>query len=464
MRGRVSNIITFLKGVPVPYHTKSTQTTYRSRPTMLIASTLAILAMLVLLATPLLLTVTPTKAAPSGPALADPNFWVTDKAVYAITPDPVNNRLYIGGDFTYVGPPTGRSAAMDATTGLYAPAWPLVRGGTVSAIASDGLGGWYIGGNFTTVGGLPRVRLAHVLANNTVDPAWTPSVNAAVLTIAVSGGVVYVGGSFSDTIPANPAVNQRNRLAAFDATTGALTAWNPRANADVRAIVVSGTNVYVGGAFTGFGTPVVTRNRLAALGVADGLPTAWDPNVNGQVNAIVVSGANVYAGGAFQVVNGTTVALGGTARNRLAAFDATTGTVTAWDPNVGGTVNTMVLNGTALYIGGAFTNLNTAPVVTRNRLAVVDLTSGVVDPAWNPNANQQVNTLTLVGNTVYVAVSLPCSAPPLVRQPRSRPATSWRRSTPLTGSRPPGTQTRMPRSMRWQRRQRLCTRAAISIA
>ena len=64
----------------------------------------------------------------------------------------------------------------------------------------------------------------------------------------------------------------------------------------------------------------VTRNHVAAFSQATGQLLSWDPNANGTVQALAASGGRVYLGGSFSNV-------GGTARTRLAAVDATTGAV-----------------------------------------------------------------------------------------------------------------------------------------
>jgi hypothetical protein len=61
-----------------------------------------------------------------------------------------------------------------------------------------------------------------------------------------------------------------------------------------------------------------------------------------------VSDSIVYAGGDF-------TAVGGQLRNRLAALDASSSNATAWDPNANGSVLSLLVSGTTLYVGGAFT-------------------------------------------------------------------------------------------------------------
>ncbi|MCI0550818.1 MAG: T9SS type A sorting domain-containing protein [Anaerolineae bacterium] len=202
----------------------------------------------------------------------------------------------------------------------------------------------------------------------------------------VSGSNVYIGGAFT---MAGSSV--RNRVAAVDAATGVFTAWNPNANGDVHTITIDNSTVYVGGKFTAIGGQ--TRNLLAALDINTGLAKNWNPNVGGSgVYTILANGATVYAGGDFYKV-------GDYSRQALAAIDANTGLVTAWNPNLNPSsiVYAMALDGSTLYIGGEFNTVKGQP---RNRLAAVDLTTA--NPtAWDPNANGTVRALALSGANVY---------------------------------------------------------------
>ncbi len=58
----------------------------------------------------------------------------------------------------------------------------------------------------------------------------------------------------------------------------------------------------MGGFFTNVGPAV--RNRVAAVDVATGAVTTFDPNANGNVNSLAVAGATVYVGGNFTTVAG----------------------------------------------------------------------------------------------------------------------------------------------------------------
>src|SRR5687767_12215825 len=92
----------------------------------------------------------------AAPAAADPGeaspTWVPDGPVNAIAIS--GSTAYVGGSFGTLAPYTGGSAALDAVTGER-HRWPDVAG-TVNAVASDGAGGWYLGGSFASVAGVPR--------------------------------------------------------------------------------------------------------------------------------------------------------------------------------------------------------------------------------------------------------------------------------------------------------------------
>jgi hypothetical protein len=210
-------------------------------------------------------------------------------------------------------------------------------------------------------------------------PVTSWQANGTVMTTVISGNTVYLGGKFTAMYPAGSTgagAVIRNHAAAIDLTTGQLLPWDPNVSNSVNAIAVDGGTVYLGGTFTSVGG--AGRKNLAAVDATSGalLKSFKAPSLNGGVMAIAVSAGHVYAGGAFTTV-------GGAPRPYAAEFDATGGFMPAWAPVPDDQVRSMVvtLDGTRVILGGNFNNLNGAPGIA---IGAVDSTSGASLPwAWH---------------------------------------------------------------------------------
>jgi hypothetical protein len=318
-------------------------------------------------------------AAPGFAQVVDENLWVVDGTVRSVVR--AGGTIYVGGAFGLVGPATGGGVPIDNLGAVPYGSFPKVTG-QVYDVIPDGSGGWYIGGLFTAVGGVPRSNLAHVVGG--AVSSWNPSANYIVYALAKSGSTIYVGGSFN-----NVGGQPRSCIAALDATTGAATAWDPSANGVVYALVVSGSTIYAGGGFTGIGGQ--TRSCIAALDAASGNATSWNPAASNWVWALALKDSALYVGGDFKNI-------GGQARNRIAALDATSGTAFPWNPNADTLVTTLLVSGSTIYAGGFFTDIGGQ---ARNHIAALDAVSGNAT-LWNPNANSWVEAIVQSGPDLYV--------------------------------------------------------------
>lgn len=192
-----------------------------------------------------------------------------------------------------------------------------------------------------------------------VDPLPTVQIDGVAWTQLVVGNTVYVGGSFTTARPAGaaPGTNTvtRSNLLAYDITTGVLnTTWAPSANGDVLALAVSPdkSRIYIGGSFTNVNG--VTRNRIAALNATTGaLDHSFQPKADASVKAIAVTADKVYFGGVFGSV-------GGVSRTKVAAAQAADGALLSWAPTLaGGNVNALAISPDGkVILGGAFTSVN----------------------------------------------------------------------------------------------------------
>lgn len=249
---------------------------------------------------------------------------------------------------------------------------------------------------FALFGGISDLdRPAFALANQPNLPV--PSVSdGAVRAIARSGNTVYIGGSFS-------VVNgqTRNRLAAFNASTGALLAWNPNVNGEVRALAISGSKIFAGGQFNTVNDSV-SRSGAAAFDASSGAALAWNPNITGPFRVVTdmeIAGSTIYVVGDFTAVNGSLARVDG------AAFDLNNRSANGWNLNPSGGSNphihAIALSASAAFVGGEFSTLGGA---TRTSLAAVNLSSGA-PLSWDAGLvgpGTSVEALTLSGSTLYV--------------------------------------------------------------
>jgi hypothetical protein len=129
---------------------------------------------------------------PSISQQANPIYPVTDGTVNAMVQS--GNTIYLGGNFSYVGPNIPFGAALNAASGAPNTAYARLDG-DVEVSIPDGSGGFYIGGRFTKVGSTTRNYLAHLNANGTLDMNFNANANGVVYSLAISGSTLYVGGS-----------------------------------------------------------------------------------------------------------------------------------------------------------------------------------------------------------------------------------------------------------------------------
>jgi hypothetical protein len=397
--------------------------------------------------------------------------WVPDDPINDSACDPVTGITYTVGFFESWGPDHGSGLPVSLTTGLANSNFPKINnygedqgsGGTpfsgmaVMSSYPDGAGGWYVGGQFTLIGGVERWSVAHVNSDGTLDenfnagvviqeqtPDATPTV-ASIYSMYFDGSGLWVVGNFNFIGGVS-----RSGVTILDGVTGAVIGPNFDPDGNVHVVAGGGSGVWVGGDFqsisgqprnrlanyqgynlgafdaninplsgsgtvygirtisntqiaiTGDFTSVnfVFRNNAAIIDLGTGLPTAFDPNLNDLGFDIDLDSNNtVYISGQFTSVNLTPVA-----RRYLAAFDQSTGAVvTSWDPNPDDWVYSLQVGGSALYIGGIF---DAVVATTRWHLAALSLVDGnpVSLLSWNPHPSDRssVRTLKIEGSQIFV--------------------------------------------------------------
>ena len=226
----------------------------------------------------------------------------------------IGNTVYVGGAFTSARPagspagtnetPRANLLAYDIRTGALITSFdPVVNQQVLAITASPDGARIYIGGDFTTVDGQTRNRVAALdAATGELIAGWAPSVNSQVRTLAATNSTVYMGGS----ITAVGGVS-RSRLAAVTASNAGLLPWapvpgvgptsgnrdgNPSTSDQVLGMVLTSgdTQVVVSGRFDSLNT--VRATGVGALDAVTGATRPYAINqliTNQGINAAVYS-------------------------------------------------------------------------------------------------------------------------------------------------------------------------------
>ena len=248
--------------------------------------------------------------------------------------------------------------------------------------------------------GLPGPATAGATQPVMVSPApaaETPNVNdGAVQAIAAVGSRIVLGGNFTSVSPpgADTPALARPYLLAFDSTTGAVDrGFIPTLDGAVNALLPgpTSTSVYVGGDFR---TVDGVAERLTLLDLTDGsrIPSFQPPVLaDGYVNDLALAGGHLLLAGSFTSADRAP-------RGGLASVDAQTGALDGYlNLPVAGHHNYPVGGGvfgpvgvTAIDVSPdrsrlvAVGNFTTVNGLSRNQIAMVDLTAGgaAVDADW----------------------------------------------------------------------------------
>jgi uncharacterized delta-60 repeat protein len=251
-----------------------------------------------------------------------------------------------------------------------------------------------------SVGTATSVR-AFLTVNQAMCDSFNPGANAMVCVLAVQlDGKVIVGGDFTTLCG-----QARNRIARLNADGSLDIGFNPGANNEVvcLAVQVDG-KILIGGSFTSLGGR--TCNYFGRLNADGSLDINFKPQLNGPVNALVVlPDGRILVGGSFTSV-------GGRAGSCVARLN-TDGTLDlAFNAVVDGIVYSLVaqLDG-QVVAGGNFTTVDGQPRANIARIHA----DGTLDSAFVPGANNAIYTLAveadgsiLAGGTFTALGGLEC--------------------------------------------------------
>lgn len=255
------------------------------------------------------------------------------------------DKVYLGGLFSRVGLQTGGLVPINLNDGHPRFPFPQVSIGTVFALAEDGNGGVFLGGNFTYVDDSSRNGIAHVRRDGSIS-SFFPKQNGTISSLLRVGNRLYLGGQFTQ-------VNGTTvgNLACVDTGTGQLTGpMLPTTDRFVRSMTLFNNLLVFAGDFQIVNSNV-PRYSLAAADVNTGQLSTWFPNPNNPVRVVQSHNGWLYAGGDF-------TNLGGVNCNRLLRFRPNLTADNTWLPTVSGRLNYIGGFGNRLFVGGAIAQID----------------------------------------------------------------------------------------------------------
>ncbi len=266
-----------------------------------------------------------------------------------------NGDLYVGGQFTGLGGANGinivKITDLSGTPTINALGTGVVGNG-VFAIEIDSNGDVYVGGLFTSAGGVSNTNNIAMWNGTAWSALSTTMLNFTVRALSFApNGDLYIGGAFTNTAYPYLCKYPLDHSLGFRAV-----GTNTDINNIVYALAFGATGyLYVGGDFTNAG------GNANADYIAKWSGSKWESlgtGTNGSVLDIAVNSGKVYVSGAFTTAGGLTLT------DRVAVF-----TNGAWQPldiDLPGTVaiwSTLPASDGSLYISGAFSTAGETPDV-----------------------------------------------------------------------------------------------------
>jgi hypothetical protein len=195
-----------------------------------------------------------------------------------------------------------------------------------------------------------------------------------------SGSDLYVGGAFTK-IGDEPF----NRIAKWNTKSKEWSSLGAGLNDTIRIMVLSGSDLYVGGNFTSSGSYIAKWDTIGETWSSLGSGT------DAAVFSMVFSGSDLYVGGGFSNA-------GGSPAKRIAKWDISTSTWSPLSGGLNGTVNALDISGSDLYAGGSFS-------ITGSGVAKWN-TSTFNWSTLGSGVNQQVYAIAVSGSDIYFGGTL----------------------------------------------------------
>ena len=351
--------------------------------------------------------------------------------IYTLTTDS-SGAVLIAGDFTSIGGTNRGMIAKLDSSGKLMSSFETGTGanGPIRSMLVQTDGKILVGGEFTSINGTARNRIARLNSDGSLDMTFNPGsgANGTVFAIATTSYPYYnsgiiIGGDFTSFNGTN-----RGRVALLSTSGSLNTSYlnSSGANGTVYSIAgstsypyFSGSGLYFGGAFTTFDGQ--TRNRIAKLDNSFGLDYYFNigSGPNGPVYCISLI-QNGFVGGTSLLIGGEFTEFNGYIRGNLAllsssySFSSASNLDQFFDVWTDGAVRTIANTSQYysstqnIYIGGDFQIVNGA---SRKRIAKIVTSSysgyptsglqGNIDATFNPDPgiNARVSTVAYLSDS-----------------------------------------------------------------
>ncbi|MES2387009.1 MAG: T9SS type A sorting domain-containing protein [Bacteroidota bacterium] len=316
-----------------------------------------------------------------------------------------DSTLYIAGYFQKIhNTDRANLCAINIKTGRLMPFSPAV-GNLVLCIASYGTD-LYAGGYFSSANGVMRKGLAALNIATGSLTGWAPNLSSDiypysnVALMKLIGTTLYISGTFSKI-----GNIQTGNIVSLSTVTGDVLLAFDTGIDYLNALTVTGESFYMAGPYTWFSRQALTASFNAQTGVYNRWASFFNSSsATPVVNALAESRGKLYIGGKFD-------SAGGTAVRNIAIFDSASGLLNPISSrfNINSSFGDIVLaeSPDRLIVSGDFDSAAGQP---RKHIAAFNKTTGALS-AWNPgltsgqNGYVSVKAIALKGNTGYVVGS-----------------------------------------------------------
>ncbi len=386
----------------------------------------------------------------SNPGTGDSLFPVTGKYYQYVTGSEATNyqninfgvlktggKYLVNGEFQYWADNNGSALLVDTGTNniINNRKWRI--NGVVRTAIPDGQGGFFIGGDFTSIGDSSRKYIAQISATGK-PTSWKPITDSFVNVILKRNDTLFIGGVFTvfgGSARPRFAMYKTTGTLLYHGSTGPFTSLY-----SINALLLNNDTLIIGGkvqngtenvrkynfrnySALSWATPFIDYSEVKHLayssdksvliysgdfngdfmkGVSNGTGAeVYYYNISlgsntGHINGMKLAGTKVFAYGDF--VNQSTNS-GSSIRRGIFAFNGNTGAVYPDDLNLNGFVSFMHVENNKIFISGKFTSVSG---ISRDQFAILDVATLSVG-GWQPSISDPCTALAFNGNTAFIA-------------------------------------------------------------